>query len=446
MPIHLDKISVTNLGPLDSLDLALGSLNLIYGKNETGKTFLVEFLLGSLFRHASKWDLRDIPGKGSVTISGLREESTSFTLTTRKKIEDYWKDDELGLPLNMSRLLVVKGGELDLAGTPGGVNRDVLKTALTSEVLLDQIRKPISKTIQGATLVDQEIQGANRGVLNDRQNLSSEIQKLRGLLERVENEYSQGPLRQLELKITDIQKDLKIQEKSKRHTAYQFRQELKFLSEEKEKLSDKALSDLKLNLHDYTTGEENLTKQEKELGKQQDKSEHYGWLESAISVWESSGLEVVKKPARWITFFGMAALLLGLILLGINDLVSTLNLLWIGLPLSLISAVMIFYSLIRLQQWTSSISESEERQSIQEEYKTRFGKTLRGLSVLKEKKESIQKSYFQVEPLEKEIQKQRTKQIQRKSDLQELFEALTGQIAQEKNWDKEYQDLKMKSD
>ncbi len=446
MPIHLDKISVTNLGPLDSLDLALGSLNLIYGKNETGKTFLVEFLLVSLFRHASKWDLRDIPGKGNVTVSGLREESTSFTLTTRKKIEDYWKDDELGLPLNMSRLLVVKGGELDLAGTPGGVNRDVLKTALTSEVLLDQIRKPISKTIQGATLVDQEIQGANRGVLNDRQNLSSEIQKLRGLLERVENEYSQGPLRQLELKITDIQKDLKIQEKSKRHTAYQFRQELKFLSEEKEKLSDKALSDLKLNLHDYTTGEENLTKQEKELGKQQDKSEHYGWLESAISVWESSGLEVVKKPARWITFFGMAALLLGLILLGINDLVSTLNLLWIGLPLSLISAVMIFYSLIRLQQWTSSISESEERQSIQEEYKTRFGKTLRGLSVLKEKKESIQKSYFQVEPLEKEIQKQRTKQIQRKSDLQELFEALTGQIAQEKNWDKEYQDLKMKSD
>ena len=446
MPIHLDKISVKNLGPLVSLDLELGSLNLIYGKNETGKTFLVEFLLGSLFRHASKWDLRAIPGKGNITVSGLREESTSFTLTTRKKIEDYWKDDELGLPLNMSRLLVVKGGELDLARTPGGVNRDVLKTALTSEVLLDQIRKPISKTIQGATLVDQEIRGANRGILNDRQDLSSEIQKLRGLLEQVENEYSRGPLRQLELKITDIQKDLKIQEKSKRHAAYQFRQERKLLSEEKEKLSDKTLSDLKLNLHDYTTGEEILTKQEKELGKQQDRSKHYGWLESAISVWESSGFEVVKKPARWITFFGMAAMLLGLILLGINAIVSTLNLLWIGLPLSLISAGMIFYSLIRLQQWTSSINESEERQSIQEEYKTRFGKTLRGLSVLKEKKESIQKSYFQVEPLEKENQEQRIKQIQRKSDLQDLFEALTGKISQEKNWDKAYQYLKMKSD
>ena len=46
MSIHLDKISVKNLGPLDSLDLELCSLNLIYGKHETGKSFLVECALG----------------------------------------------------------------------------------------------------------------------------------------------------------------------------------------------------------------------------------------------------------------------------------------------------------------------------------------------------------------------------------------------------------------
>jgi len=348
MPIHLDKINVKNLGPLDSLDLTLGSLNLIYGQNETGKTFLVEFLLGSIFRHASKWDLREIPGKGSVTINGLTEEPTSFTLTTRKKIEDYWKDDELGLPLNMARLLVVKGGELDLAGTPGGVNRDVLKTALTSEVLLDQIRKPISKTIQGATLVDQEIQGANRGILKDRQDLSSEIQKLEGLLDRVENEYSQGPLRQLELNVAEIQHDLKSLESAKRHTAYKLLQESKKHSSEKVKLSDEFIGDLKVKLHDFTNEAKDLADQEKKLQENQDSSQHYTWLESAISIWESRSLEVTKKPARWLTFFGMSLLMIGIILLGIDDLVSTFNLLWIGLPLALISAGMIFYSLIRL--------------------------------------------------------------------------------------------------
>ena len=182
MPIRLDKIILKNLGPLESLDLTLGSLNLIYGANETGKTCLVEFLLGSIFRQASNWGLRNVPGKGSVTVSGLTESPTSFTLTTKKKIEDYWEEDELGLPLNIARLLVVKGGELDLTGSPGGVNRDVLKTALTSEALLDQIRKPISKTIQKASIRNQEIMGDNRSPIKNLRELSVEIQKLKVLI------------------------------------------------------------------------------------------------------------------------------------------------------------------------------------------------------------------------------------------------------------------------
>ncbi len=446
MPIRLDKINVKNLGPLDSLDLKLGSLNLIYGQNETGKTLLVEFLLGSIFRHASKWNLREIPGTGNVTVSGLTDEPTSFSPTTKKKIEDYWEDDELGLPLNMARLLVVKGGELDLAGTPGGINREVLKTALTSEVLLDHIRNPISKTIQGAVLVGLEIQGANRGVLKDRQDLYNEIQKLRGLLDKVENEYSQGPLRQLEINITEIQHGLKAQESAKHYAAYKLRQEFNNLSLKKDILSDEIIGSLRENLHDFTSDEARLSEREKDLKKHQKASEHYTWLESAISIWESRSLEVTKKPARWLTFIGMPLLLIGLILLGINDLVPVFNFLWVGLPLALVAIGMIFYSTFRLQQWTSSITEVQERQSIQEEYKARFGKTLRGLSVLQEKRESIQKHYFQVEPLEKEIQEKRTKQIQRKSDLEKLFESLIGKIVQEKDWEKSLQDLKTKSD
>jgi len=446
MPIRLAKISVKNLGPLDSQEFTLGSLNLIYGQNETGKTFLVEFLLGSLFRHASNWDLREIPGKGSVTVSGLTEKPTQFTPTTRKKIEDYWEDDELGLPLNMARLLVVKGGELDLVGTPGGVNREVLKIALTSEVLLDQIRKPISKTIQKATLINLEIEGDNRPPIKTLRDLSDEIQKLQDLLDRVENEYSQGPLRQLELNIAEIQHALKIQERAKRRFAYKLRQDFNNRISEKDLLSDKILGDLREILHDFTKDQLELSEREKDLKKHQEDSEHYPWLESAISIWESRSLEPTKKPARWVTFFGMSLLLIGLFLLGINELGSGLNFLWIGLPLALISSGLIFYSLLRLQRWTSSIDEAEERQSIQEEYKTRFGKILRGLSVLQEKRKSVQKSYFQVEPLEKIIQEKRTMQIQRKSDLEDLFETLIGKTVQEKDWEKTYQGMKKKSD
>ena len=191
MAVRIENISLKNFGPIGSLDISLKRLNVIYGQNESGKTYLVEFLLRSIFRQSSSWSIRNLPGQGRVTISGLGPKPIPFSLRIKKKIEDYWEKDELGLPPNMARLLVVKGGELGFTQSPGGINRAVLKTALTSETLLDQIREPIPKTVQSARIVEQEIIGAKRGPLKDRENLLQEISKLQNLVIRVENEYSQ---------------------------------------------------------------------------------------------------------------------------------------------------------------------------------------------------------------------------------------------------------------
>ena len=54
MSIRIDEINVENLGPINKLTLGFKDINLIYGKNERGKTFLVDFLLKSLFLSAPK--------------------------------------------------------------------------------------------------------------------------------------------------------------------------------------------------------------------------------------------------------------------------------------------------------------------------------------------------------------------------------------------------------
>jgi Cdc6-like AAA superfamily ATPase len=54
MGVRIDSISVNGLGPISSLQWALKDINLVYGKNEQGKTFLVEYLLRSLFKDAPK--------------------------------------------------------------------------------------------------------------------------------------------------------------------------------------------------------------------------------------------------------------------------------------------------------------------------------------------------------------------------------------------------------
>ena len=242
MPIHLSKITLNKLGPLGTNSYDLGSLNLFYGKNETGKTFLVEFLLQSIFRQASSWDLRDIPGKGSVTIEGLQEKPVNFTLSAGKKIEDFWEEKVLGLPLNMARLLVVKGGELDFsAGTPGGVSRVDLISALTSKELLDQIKSGIKPTIQKAKIIKQEIQGANRPPLKNQRELRAQIQKLGFIQDQIEKTYSRGPIHQIEIQLNQIQEALVYQEQAKGYYAYQLRQDQANLISKRNNLPDEIL-------------------------------------------------------------------------------------------------------------------------------------------------------------------------------------------------------------
>ena len=55
MAIKIDKIKINRGGPLEK-DFALDprDVNLIYGHNETGKTYIVESIINLLFRTGKK--------------------------------------------------------------------------------------------------------------------------------------------------------------------------------------------------------------------------------------------------------------------------------------------------------------------------------------------------------------------------------------------------------
>ena len=141
MPIHIEEISAKGLGPLDEFTGKLGKFNLIYGRNEQGKTFLVEFLLKSLFKNHSLFKLRDVSPSGTVQVSGLGKETYPFSPSSRKKLENFWEEDFLGMPTNIAQLLVVKGAELEFVDTtPSGVSKTVVKSFLSSERTLELIQ------------------------------------------------------------------------------------------------------------------------------------------------------------------------------------------------------------------------------------------------------------------------------------------------------------------
>ena len=79
MPLIIEEISVRNLGPLKELHLHLSKFNLLYGRNEYGKTLLVEFILRSMFSKSKSWMLRNSSAVGKVCVAGLRDEPIVFS-------------------------------------------------------------------------------------------------------------------------------------------------------------------------------------------------------------------------------------------------------------------------------------------------------------------------------------------------------------------------------
>ena len=55
MTIRIDRIKINRGGPLNNdFELEPGDLNLIYGGNESGKTYVVESIIQFLFQSSSK--------------------------------------------------------------------------------------------------------------------------------------------------------------------------------------------------------------------------------------------------------------------------------------------------------------------------------------------------------------------------------------------------------
>ena len=66
MSFKIKKLKVKNLGPIDELDWGLTDLNLVFGHNEKGKSYLVEFLVHTLFKTKSWSELRPQQGQGQI--------------------------------------------------------------------------------------------------------------------------------------------------------------------------------------------------------------------------------------------------------------------------------------------------------------------------------------------------------------------------------------------
>ena len=134
MKIRIEGIDVKNLGPLNTFSEKLNDINLFYGKNEVGKSFLVEFIIKVLFKNVRAFEyIREIPGKGKITLS-FDKEKQNFSLKSRDKLEKVLSE-KLKLPVSthLSRLLIVKSGDIKLDKSRAGAEKNLLRKLISEE-------------------------------------------------------------------------------------------------------------------------------------------------------------------------------------------------------------------------------------------------------------------------------------------------------------------------
>lgn len=401
MSIRIDRIKVNRGGPLrNDFILEPGDINLIYGHNETGKTYIIESIINLLLRTGKKsnidWALREWDLSGSIIVSGLQDRPISFTRTGRK-LEDYWEEN-VGLPQDFSRLLVVKAGETLLSGEEDGVGRNILKNYLSAEGLLDRIQDRISITLQETKIQDKKIRGPSRGEIKTREEFNHQKNELDSILKKAEDSYASGEVYSLRQQRDIIQTELDALRKAKCYHAALLSNNKKALIAEREGFpSDEDLSKIESEISIYERSKGEIDRKSDTLIKLAIAEDNYRWAEKAHDLYkEITTGQILAGPKP---FYGIIAILL-------FAAVIVTGFLKLSIPLAISAAGTLLFSILYFLGTRHALAKagsSKELEKLQAEFKTRYGIELTNMALLQTQVEKLREDYYRADNLRREL-------------------------------------------
>lgn len=428
MPIRIKKINVRELGPISQFSQQLADVNLIYGRNERGKTYLVEFMIRSLFKSPKLWSLRQQSGKGKVVVEGIIDNGlTDFSPASDKKLEDFWEESNTGLPADFSKLLVVKGAEVELAGVKGGIDKAILKRFLSSREILDKIENNISKTIQESQLENNTLTGPKRGEIQSRNELYEKVKRIDELFQQLDTSYSGGVRKQLQEQKQKLEEQIQQQVTAKQNFAFTLHKEMEALLAEKNKIDIDKIQDAKGKLSLYRQKLVDYREKEKNLQEAEIRSKNYEWLKSAQAVYENILQRSVPAPKPIF------------LILAILFLISAAVMAFLNLPLFAVAALAAvlgfgWLHLRKVQEQADQTAQNVELDRLKTEFYQHFHTSLTGLPLLLEFRENMEEDYNSARLLKKQLADDLRDLYTLKLEISDLINSVTGEKSDPKLW------------
>jgi uncharacterized protein YhaN len=393
MSVRIDRIKVNRDGPLgDDFVLNPASFNLIYGGNETGKTYLVEAIIRMLFGDGKKSPfkglLRPWGMKGTVRVVGLpgSSEATSFTKTTKEseRFGSFFENTGKVLPPDFAKLLVVRGGESNLsadAKDSDGVGENILRNCLSGEGLLDELGSRIPANVAKAEIHDGILTGPMAGLPAQRESSIQERNGLDALLKRI-NQRSSGAAQSHAQAKEKLEEELAALEKAKRHAAYSLQTEADQLEQDIERLpASDDLVEINGNLSIFRDKSTQFHQNTRELDSLAPDMENLAWIRQASQQYshliEQTEEPVEKTPGPLLLILASVSFLASVVCGFIDQ----------PLGLGITAALALVFAWLHFTKQPKGAAPAApgmdaELQRLRADYQQRFGEPLTSLAAL----------------------------------------------------------------
>ena len=413
MGIKIENISVKDLGPIKKLDFSFGIFNLIFSQNEKGKTFLTEFIIRSLFKNISRWNYLRKGGSGKISVSGLEKDGSlvDFSPISKKKLEDFWQEQEKGLPASIVKLLVVRGGEAGIEDSNGGVNKFLIKEVLSGINILDKIDddKNISRTIKAAQISNGQIIISNQGEGKRYSENKEKLDKLKKLFEEIENKYVQGVVKTYKQEKEFQKNKLDLLEKAKKHLAWEISEKLKTLQNKLNESPDNEILNVEQDISLFNRLLQSFNDKKKKFEQINNNCKEFNWLEKAFHTYKELLVNKPENQQKGLSFTKIITTELILTLFGLTliftGFYSSFKFFFIIGILFIVALIAYSVFVIKKQssQNLSQIAQFEEINNIKEEFKKKLKIELTDVALLEETLEEQKKYYNQAESLKDDL-------------------------------------------
>ena len=387
MSIRIHSISVNGLGPIASFRHQFKDINLIFGRNEQGKTFLVEYLLRSLFRNSPK--TRTLTDSGQVLISGLTASNLRFDPKSRKKLEDYLFTDADERSVDLSRLCVVKGGKTSFTtDQTSPVSKDILKDYLSDQRILDAILSNIPSTIQTCTWENGEIVPARQtGEWKKYMGLVKGLNNSDTLLQEVDHVYRKGEISKEKLELEKLNQSIEQQENARRFYAYQLSEKIKEKQAELQLIPANELEKVKQLNFQVDNLRTQIESDRIEIQQLESKVIHYSWLETAIA-------ECEKRPKTFIGRLGWFYVITAILLTAAAIIFAFLEMPYGSLASGLAAIIFVILSILYYQTKLKNSGDEAEVARIFTEFETKFRTKANSIADIKSNYNNLTPQYF----------------------------------------------------